>query len=237
MTDPKKDIKKVFSEELDQTLFESLDFQSRLQDEVRKKLTADYQKESGPTWLAFFRKRRVYSTMLVAAAVCLVFFSSWLLRGDNLNQAQPKTTSDNPTLFRSGGNDSNDPLVRQSWVLDSENEVRQAFGTDVLLPTYTPGQFKLDGIYGYGSSKEQTNKLVFTYSHEDQSYLVIIERNKFDGIPHGFEDVDINGTKGYLNPEDGNTDTELHWYLNDVHYWIAGHVSTEEAVKIAKSFK
>ncbi|MFJ5714836.1 DUF4367 domain-containing protein [Neobacillus sp. NPDC093127] len=237
MTDPKKDIKKVFSEELDQTLFESLVFHSRLQDEVRKKFTADNQKRSGATWIAIFRKRKVYSTLLAVAAVCLVFFSSWLLRGDNSNLAQPKTTSDNPSLFRNEGNNSTDPLVRQSWVLNSENEAKQAFGTDVLLPTYTPGQFKLDGIHGYGSNQEQIHKLVFTYFHEDQSYLVIIERNMFDGIPHRFEDVDINGTKGYLNPEDGNTDTELHWYLNDVHYWIAGHVSNEEAVKIAKSFK
>ncbi|MFF2445745.1 DUF4367 domain-containing protein [Neobacillus sp. NPDC058068] len=237
MTDPKKDIKKVFTEELDQTLFESLDFHSRLQDEVRNKLTADNQKGSGATWLAFFRKRRVYSTMLVAAAFCLVFFSSWLLRGVDTNQSQPKTTSDNATLFRSGGNDSTDPLVRQSWVLNSENEARQTFGTDVLLPTYTPSQFKLDGIHGYGSSKEQINKLVFTYFHEDQSFLVIIERNMLGDIPHGFEEVDINGTMGYLNPEDGNSAAELHWYLNDVHYWIAGSISTEETVKIAKSFK
>ncbi|ETI66740.1 DUF4367 domain-containing protein [Neobacillus vireti] len=237
MTDPKKDIKKVLSEELDQTLFESLDFHSRLQDEVREKLTVDYQKGNGPTWLAFFRKRRVYSTMLVTAAVCLVFFSSWLLREDNSNQAQPKTTLDNPTLFRSEGNNSTDPLVRKSWALNSENEARQVFGTDVLLPTYTPDQYKLDGIYGYGSSKEQINKLVFTYFHEDQSYLVIIERNMLEDIPHRFEELDINGTKGYLIPVDENTDTELHWYLNDIHYMIIGAIPTEEAVKIAKSFK
>jgi hypothetical protein len=242
MTDPKIDMRKLFQKELDKTLFDSLEFHSVLKEEVRNKLKTDHISKMNQPWLTPIWKKWLFSTLAAAAVICLFFLSTWMISGDDTNQSDPKTVTNDPAnILRSDGDNSNlisGPNEMKSWDLVSENEAKQSFGNDLQLPMYIPMNFKLDRLHGFGKSREQLNKVIFTYIDGEKSYLVIMERSGRNEIPLGFIKVDINGTTGYLKKQDGaeNLDAELHWYLNGIHYMVGGLITSQEAIKIALSF-
>jgi hypothetical protein len=244
MTDSKKDLENNLRGEFDHALFESLDFHSGMKDEVRNRIKSKI-KNSAPTqsWLFTIWKNHVFTTMAAVAIIGLIFLAPWMMNGDDPILTQPKPLTDNNLSLYQGeeknSNSISNPNSMQSWDLKSVNEAKRSFGNELLLPTYIPSSFKLDGIYGSGDSSAQVNKVIFTYSFEAQSYMVIAERMPVEERPLGFEEVDINGTTGYLKHQanGNNLDAELHWNGFGVQYMVGGLITSDEAVKIAKSFK
>ncbi len=89
MTNPKDDIKTLFNEELDETLFESLDFHAGLKEEVRKKIGTSEKKSRFYSIFSRVRQYRVITYSGLAAAIGLVVFSSILFLETHSNEDQP----------------------------------------------------------------------------------------------------------------------------------------------------
>lgn len=144
----------------------------------------------------------------------------------------------NLLLAPSNGNDDE---MANNWTLESVDEAQTSFGEAFLVPAYISEGFSLEKIKGYGQNRESLSKVVFTYTFNDQSFLIIEDKNAFPYSFSDFEKVDINGETGYLKKSsatsntDGYLDTELYWQINGIDYQIMGFISEEEAIKIAKS--
>jgi hypothetical protein len=240
MTNPKSDIKELFIEEINDTLFESLDFNIELKEEAKKKIYAN-KKIQTRFWKT--RKNRVYGLAMGAAVICLMVVSTTIFLNTDSDKSEGKTLKDtNMTTFNGEAKNDNvilEPTGMKTQELSTENEAKQLFGNDLLLPTYIPSPFVLDRINAKSEGKEKVNKVIFTYTAKDQVYSVMIERSKMNNIPLGFQEVDINGVKGYLKKDESieNSDAELDWYMNDIHYMVNGLITSDEAKKIAQSLK
>ncbi len=238
MTNSDKDILNRLKQEADQSLFENIDFHSELKEKVRKNVKHSKRSKDVHFLINLIRKNRVFSTTAVVTIIFLSLWSTTLFRdsiGGVLKTEEPGNS--NFSTFQSGDSNTNwisDPNEIKSWELKTKVEVKELFG-DVLLPNYTPENYILDSIHINGPKKE---KVIFTYIFKERSYLVIIEKKTVQNKPIGYEIVEINGTNAYLKTEESaeNMLTELYWYSGDYHYMINGLISSEEAVKVAKSF-
>jgi hypothetical protein len=230
MTISNNDIKNLLKSELDDTLFESLDFQPMLKNEVKNKIKPIKKQ----MWIYKFWNKRVVIPITVGAVISIVFFSTLLSQPSDSKPTENKKMN----TFVTEGENTN--LIKEqraikSWDLDSPNELKQWLGKEILVPSYSPKGFRLDRIQVTGTSKDKANKVVFSYFNDDQSYLVMIERETFKNKPLGFESVELTGVTGYLRK--GETDVELEWNQKGYHYMVGGLITSEEAIKIAESFK
>jgi hypothetical protein len=231
MTDSK--FKKLFVEELDETMFHSLDFHAELKESVRSKAID----ESRGGRLVFFKRLLQHRHLgkLSAVAVIFTLFISALLLFDQETKVPEKSnlkTLQNNNLI-DGQNYKN---VRE---INSLEEARTSFGNSVMLPSYNPDYFTLERIHLLGVGGETDNKLILTYTSGEKVYSVIIEKDIHQMKPLGLETVDINGAEGYLKKEESVEilDAELQWYRDGIHYMVSGLIPSSEAVKIAQSFK
>jgi hypothetical protein len=235
MTDP-KDIKKLFSDELDNTLFESLEFNSKMKDEVKRKVTSN---KNSLVSLKRVWEKRIFPIITIAAIFIISLISISLFQQD---QDSPKRVKENEiSTFQLEDDNSNLISGRSTnnvLELKDMSEAKQVFGKDLRFPTYSPESFELERIHGLRNEMNEVSKVILTYHSNELIYSVIIERTELQNIPLGFEVIDINGVRAYLKKVEGDVlDAELHWYINDVHYRVSGLISTEETIKIAQSFK
>lgn len=240
MTNPKDDIKKLFNEELDETLFESLDFHAGLKDEVRKRIGTSEKKSFFYSSFSRVRQYQVFTYSALAAAIGLVVFSSILFLETHSNEDQHNLMQEsNFSTFQSEENVGilPNPFNEEILELNSMEEAREVYGADLMLPTYVPEDFQLDRIHVLNGNMEQADKLILTFTSLEKSYSVMVERTDLQNKPLGTELVDINGLEGYLKKETPEQlDVELNWFTNDSHYIINGIISSTEALKIARSF-
>jgi hypothetical protein len=240
MTNPKDDVKRLFTEELDETMFDSLDFHAGLKEEVRKKIRTGEKKSQFRNVFGRMGKFRVFSYSAVAAAIGLVVFTSILFLEKDSNEDQTNMRQEsNFSTFQSEENASLLPAPSNEEILElnSMEEAREWYGDDLLLPTYVPGNFQLERIHVLSGTQEQAQKLIFTFTSIDASYSVMVERTNKANKPFGTDLVDINGHEGYLKKEaPEQLDVELNWFVNDSQYVINGILSSTEALKIARSF-
>jgi hypothetical protein len=115
------------------------------------------------------------------------------------------------------------------------DEAKASFGQGFLIPSYTPGRVALSGIQASGHRQESATKVVLSYVYGEISFMVIEEKDTSTMGLHHFKSVDVNGAPGYLKT--GESDTELHWITNGVHYVVTGQIKEAEAMKVAKSMK
>ncbi|MDF2856385.1 MAG: hypothetical protein K0Q87_2236 [Neobacillus sp.] len=240
MTNPKEDVKTLFTEELDETMFDSLDFHAGLKEEVRKKIRTGEKKSQFRNVISRMVKFRVFSYSALVAAIGLVVFTSILFLETDSNEDQPNLMQEsNFSTFQSEENASLLPAPSNEEIreLNSMEEAREWYGDDLLLPTYVPENFQLERIHVLNGTQEQTQKLIFTFTSINASYSVLVERTDGAYKPLGTELVDINGHEGYLKKETPEQlDVELNWFVNDSQYVINGILSSTEALKIARSF-
>ncbi|WP_342430863.1 DUF4367 domain-containing protein [Neobacillus sp. FSL H8-0543] len=240
MTNPKDDVKTLFNEEIDETLFKSLDFHAGLKKEVRKKIRKSDKKSQFYSIFNRIGKYRVFTYSALAAAIYLVFLSTMLFQESDSNENQPNPMQEsNFSTFQSEGNESilPTPFKEEIWELNSIEEARDLYGVDLMLPTYVPEDFQLERIHVLNGTKEQVNKLILSFTSIEESYSVMVERTNVQNKPLGTELVDIKGLEGYLKRETPEQlVVELNWFINDSQYTINGIISSAEALKIARSF-
>jgi hypothetical protein len=230
VTNPNIDIQNLLKKEMEDTLFESLDFHSGLKDLVKNKIKSSKRKSA----LTYLWKSPSIRVVIFAAILVLAYSSILTI---HRSDSTPIKNEKRSTFEKRKGNPNliSDPNTIKSWSIDSATDVKQWFGNEVLVPTYSVKEFKLDKIQAKGISKEEVNQIVFTYFSNSNSYLVIIKKDSFENKPFGFEKVDLNGVTGYLKTEE--TNVELQWNEKGFQYMVGGLITGEEAIKIAKSFK
>lgn len=238
MTNPNHDINDIFKEEIDATLFESIDFTSDLKHKVIQKIKPVQKETSMQALLNKIVKRRVASVISAAAILCIAIISV------HMQNLKSPTTEENPinsgdvSILMEEGENTN-PIEGKtsikSWELKTLKEASQLFGNDLLLPAYVPNDFTLERIQASGINMDDPTKLVLTYQSAERSYIVIAEKTVLYYEPLNYEEVDINGMTGYLKKE--GVDVELIWSHKGFQYMVGGLISSEEAIKIASSFK
>ena len=133
-------------------------------------------------------------------------------------------------------------------MLSTQDEAKKQFGEFLLVPSYIPDEFILDKIYASGKQEEEQNRtatsIVLTFISDEKSFLINQEKSSFQDEFIGYKTVDINGVNGYLIRGASDIDesldgviTELHWFLNDVHYSVSGQITENEAIQVACALK
>ncbi len=145
---------------------------------------------------------------------------------DNAMEVAPGQT----TVDILSGSDSE---AIESWSVTNPDEARKIFGDAFIMPGYIPEGFKLEEILASGYKGEMADKIILNYVKEELSFSITEETKALEDEFSGYKKIDINGVSGYLK-EDG---TEVHWFLDGVHYSVAGHISSDEALRVAASMK
>jgi hypothetical protein len=225
MKDPKDDYLKGLKEETDQVLFKDLDFHHELKEKVRLQTRNLPPKKFG-------RKKSFFPIATIAAVLLLAIVSTTMFLNNDTTNVQMNT------LVGEQEN-SNTESALKSFEVDTIENIKTFFSEEVQIPTYISTSYKLESIYASGMSQEEINQVVITYQREGQYYSVIIENSISELEPQGFQHVDINGEKGFIKTEETNDflNTEVIWDRNGFHYVVNGFLSTEEAIKVAKSFQ
>jgi hypothetical protein len=123
MTNPNNDIKNLLKRELDDTLFESLDFQPMLKNEVKNKIKPIKKQ----IWIYKFWNTRFAIPISVGAVISLMFFSILISQPSDSKPSENKKIN----TYVSEGKNTN--LIKEqraikSWNLDSPNELKQWLG-------------------------------------------------------------------------------------------------------------
>lgn len=147
----------------------------------------------------------------------------------------------------------NEPGTDTDWLFNTVEEAAESFGSAFLVPSFIPEGFTQGTIYASGMDSFEAEKVVLCYAAGDRSFMIIEQKSSEKGEFLNFKTVNINGTEGYLKPETRDsvglpkngrkeagteiTDTELHWFKDDVHYSVSGLITQEDAIKVARSMK
>ncbi|HJV32125.1 MAG TPA: DUF4367 domain-containing protein [Bacillales bacterium] len=235
MSGPKKDTYANFKAEADKTIFMNIQFTEEMKENVRMKVKHSNKRSQASLnkfWLSF--------TAIAAVAVISIVSLSTMFAGNERSDLNKSRTNEMSTLSSKESENSNliagAPEIKV-WEINSLSEVKQLF-PGVILPTYNAESFQQKTIKLSGENENEPNSVIFTFALKDKSYIVTVEKDDDQLKPVGLEHVDINGLTGYLSSEDnGQEITEIHFYTAGYHYMINGLISSEEALKIARSFK
>lgn len=137
-----------------------------------------------------------------------------------------------------------DSGVTKDRVFTTLEEAEKSFGDVLLTPSHIPEGFSIDRIYVSGAGGVMAAKAVISYVSEDRSFIITEEKTDLHFGFNDFSKVDINGATGYLKSagSDGNgdaaaADAELHWFADGVHCTIAGLITDDEVLEIARLMK
>lgn len=132
----------------------------------------------------------------------------------------------------------------KKWFPETVNKAKENFGSYFLTPEYIPQNYQLEKISASGAEESMASKIILSYFAGEQSFMIIEEKTEMPIGFSNFEQININGTTGLLKPSgsigsenEGSMDTELHWFKDGVHYSVAGLITQEEAIKVARSMK
>lgn len=132
----------------------------------------------------------------------------------------------------------------KKWFPATLDEAKKDFGGSFLTPDYIPQNYRLEKINASGAEERKASKIILSYFTGEQSFMIIEETTETLIGFSDFEKIDINGITGLLKPSESidsenadSLDTELHWFNGEVHYSVAGLITQEEAIKIARSMK
>jgi outer membrane lipoprotein-sorting protein len=118
------------------------------------------------------------------------------------------------------------------------DEAEAQAGFDLLVPTYEPDGVTLIEVLQVGEA------FVLHYDHSATSFTIVqgdmphMENPSLEEGSHSGEivDVDVRGQAAVL-ATDGAGNSFLSWTEDGVSITIAGHISTEEIVKVAESLQ
>jgi len=211
-------------------------------DEIMKDITAT--EELKTRTLRLYRKKRyshVRSAILSAACIALMLGIAatqgiFPFLPDDGPQVSPLASPDDlPRILMEPSDSTDSPKGElKTWLPDTIEQARLQFGDAFLVPAYLPEGFSLDSISASGYREEAAEEVILYYAKKEEVFSIIQDKTATGGRYNGYEEVDINGVKGYIKHGDG---TVLFWIANGVHYSISGQISKDEAVETARSLK
>ncbi|MET3695751.1 uncharacterized protein DUF4367 [Bacillus oleivorans] len=223
MKEQKHDLRYKFKSEADQALFQSIDFTSKMKEDIRREIDSKKRRWNHPI-----------SFLAAAAILCfsLLTFSYFTMSDHAKPENNPKPEEPN-TLIGNEDEDILNPIAgpeRETQELNSPEEAKEVLGEAILLPAYIPKGYSLEHVQTLGEKK-----VIMTYLSGDQSYLIIIENAENQQPFVNYEKVQIQNTTGYLYETE--YDSELHFYADGFHYMISGLISKEEVIKVAEGLQ
>ena len=154
------------------------------------------------------------------------------------------SVDDTESIPENSGNNILNAEEEKSWVIDTLDNAKGDFESTFIIPTYIPEDYELEKINASGFEEGKAYKIILNYFSGDKSFMIIQEKGQVENKFGNYEEIDINGTIGFLNKnistEGENEDSmniELHWFKDEVHYLISGLITQEDAIKIARSMK
>ena len=222
----------------------------KIADDVMKEINiSDELKEK--TLKRCMKKSYTHINKLLISAACIVLILGVAFIKDiiplktrpdpnDYSDISPMGTDDIPQILLGP---SDDTTLLKTWMLNTQDETKKQFGDFFLVPSYVPNDFILDEIYASGKQEEEQAKtatsIVLTFVSSEKSFQIIQEKSSFQNEFIGYKPVDINGVNGYLIRGASDIDesldgviTELHWFLNDVHYSVSGQITENEGIEV-----
>jgi hypothetical protein len=239
------ELRRQYKSELDEILFDDLNFDARLKEGVRRHIHPGLKRSVLNEWFGQGRRKWTYGAAVAVLAIVLLMTTPSLQdllqpsKSENIENINSiKLEVDNP-IKTPLGEGITSPTVQLWSAKTNVEEAAKWFGHGMLIPLYIPNGFTLHQINASGPKKEMAMKVIFTYSSADQLYSVFEDKNQnmAPNVFGGYETVDINGTKGHVKSDASVLDTELQWTVDGVQYMISGQISKEEVMKVAKSLK
>lgn len=124
------------------------------------------------------------------------------------------------------------------WQPESLDEAGHSFGEGFLMPSHIPEGYGLSGIHASGKEMGQADMIILSYSSDERLIDITEEKTEMTGDFSGFEEVDINGVRGYVMSDNYGAETyytQLFWTDDGIMYTISGALTREEAIEIARS--
>ncbi|MDF2673747.1 MAG: hypothetical protein K0R09_2012 [Clostridiales bacterium] len=178
---------------------------------------------------------------LIPAACLTVVLMLVITPGSPLSKFYPKTQKGitNPgdtsnIMMLDPGNPGNNT----SKQLNSLDEAKKYLDGAVLIPSYIPKGFKLDTIQAVSSKAGIVENIYLTYTLEDMTFIISMEKDKEWKDFSLYRDVDVNGATGHIKSYVSEQElSELRWFAGSVLYTVEGSLSEEQAIRIAQSLK
>jgi hypothetical protein len=212
MNDPDQMLREHYKSETDEFLFNEMYFDSRMMADVRSKVHTATKQSTRTGRFDQRRMRWMYGTMIVAAAMILLFITL------------PSPPINTGTTF----------IVDDSQrVLQNAEEAQSSYGEGLHLPSYTPKAYVNNRIVAYSTTKSGVSKVIFIYETDTKNYILSVEKNASIEPFMNDEKIEINDVTGYIY-SDANI-TTLYWLIDDNLYSINGILPREETLKVARS--
>jgi hypothetical protein len=242
-----QEIREQLKKEADEILFEDLDFDSRMKENVLQR-TQQLQDPPFRSRAARNRQRWLIGTASAAVIACFLIiaapslFPSWapslVIPDRTFHTTLPGNDEPDDNLTPTGG------PGEEIRVLKSFEEAGALFGDKLLVPSYIPAGFSLLEINAGGSQGGLEGNVAYSYVSGSRSFGLFQSKQEQTDISKDGEAVDINGVTGYLTtgdpgeeagPKDRNV--QLHWQANGVYYMLSGILPVDEAPKVARSLE
>jgi hypothetical protein len=221
MNNPDQMLREHYKSECDELLFNDVHFDSRMMAEVKSKIHTDSKQSTRSGRLDQRRMRWIYSTMMVAAAMIVLFIAIPSFNTPPSNQPPINTG----TTF----------IVDDSQkVLQNAEEAQSLYGEGLHLPSYIPKAYVNNRIEAFSITKDGASKVLFSYATNTSSYILSAEKNVSLEPFMNDEKIEINNVTGYIH-SDAHIGTTLYWLIDDNLYSITGMLSREETLKVARS--
>jgi outer membrane lipoprotein-sorting protein len=112
-------------------------------------------------------------------------------------------------------------------------EAKAQAGFPLLVPDYAPGGATLIEVF------KMSDMIILRYDHSPDVAFAIMQGQQLAGLPSfgQAETVTVRGQEATVITEEASGNTVLYWTENDVTVGVAGHISLDEAIKVAESLK
>ncbi|WP_217596847.1 DUF4367 domain-containing protein [Cohnella sp. GbtcB17] len=248
MTNMDRELRLHLAKEADDVLFSNLELTDRLKQNIRQKAASA---QTGRRR----RSRNVWAAGVAAAALAVFLMvglptlqhTSAPAPAQSPIGASPSTDAGNAGNVGNAGNNAGSAgnagaagselsqLVSTSYA--TAEEAKAAFGASMLAPEAGPEGFTLKDIQGAGMAGEPLRDVIFSYASASGDKTITFTASRMAAAfpADMFTATQVNGNDGFVFAQP--TLTELYWMEDGIQYGIVGHVTSEEAMKIAESAK
>ncbi|MCQ6560981.1 hypothetical protein [Paenibacillus mendelii] len=253
-------IREYFKNEVDELLFQGLEFDDRMKNEILRHAMTN-QMSSPRIERSKFDWRRLLLVSVAAAAIAVMILADDTFFGSpgepaggsrtlidrvehGANEGIGGTLNDPPTILK--GEDLPGLLSATdgtTWLPATVEEAALSFGGGLMLPRAVPDGFELRQIRATGPENGTSDTLEFQYDKEGAgSFQWSAHKQEIAEPVNNDKQVDLNGTVGYIGPPDDdpdhqNTGIQLRWHVDGVQYKLRGNLLEDEALSFAEQFK
>lgn len=236
--------------EADEVLFAQVQFDDRMKERVFERIRQEEQQNLRERRIRNKRMRHrwMFSSAAAIAAIAIVASAIWFGAEGN----RPDKAGSWPVMEIAGGEDAgNDIELHPKHIedgfstlvttdepikLQSVEEAGQWFGDGWRTAPYVPEGFDLREIQAHEAAERSTARVTLDYvADEGKTYTIVADKSPFQTLYVGNETVDIHGHEAHMKVVEGDEFVELSWADDGVQFRIAGHLTREEAIKIARS--